>query len=104
MAESTNIVQYGGEVVYFFDVVGTPFSKTDMGSGHFPQEGFSKPAYIREIQMHNFNNVLLYPQETIIIPKPLCYNLTLGVDNITPGWGHYMIFGGSRGDHPSCLN
>ncbi|XP_057837074.2 protein neprosin isoform X3 [Cryptomeria japonica] len=104
LAESTNVVQYGGEVLHSTNDIGTPFSKTHMGSGHFSQEGFSKAAYIRDIQMHNSNNALVYPQESIIVGKPLCYNLTLGIDNTNSEWGHYMFFGGPGGDNPSCLN
>ncbi|XP_059064595.1 protein neprosin [Cryptomeria japonica] len=104
LAESTTIVEYGGEVAHSDNDVGTPFSKTHMGSGHFPHEGFSKAAYIRDIQMHNSNNVLVYPQETILAKKPLCYNLTVAIDNTNLEWGHYMFFGGPGGDNPSCLN
>ncbi|XP_059065176.1 protein neprosin-like isoform X2 [Cryptomeria japonica] len=104
LAESTNVVQYGGEVLHSTNDIGTPFSKTHMGSGHFSQEGFPKAAYIRDIQMHNSNNALVYPQEIIIVGKPLCYNLTLGIDNTNSEWGHYMFFGGPGGDNPSCLN
>ncbi|GLJ35922.1 hypothetical protein SUGI_0720760 [Cryptomeria japonica] len=104
LAESTNIVQYGGEVLHSTNDPGTPFSKTHMGSGHFPQEGFSKAAYIRDIQMHDSNNSLVYPKETIIATIPLCYNLILAINNTNPEWGHYMFFGGPGGDNPSCLN
>ncbi|GLJ35923.1 hypothetical protein SUGI_0720800 [Cryptomeria japonica] len=103
LAESTDLVEYGGEVVYSTNDIGTPLSKTHMGSGYFPKEGFSKAAYIRDIQMHNSIDTLVYPQENIIAGKPPCYNLTLGIDNTNPEWGHYMFFGGPGGDNPSCL-
>ncbi|XP_059064598.1 protein neprosin [Cryptomeria japonica] len=101
LAESADRVEYGGEVAIYGDNAGTPHSRTHMGSGHFLEEGWSRAAYIRNIEIHNSNGTLVYPPETNGVTNSKCYNLATHANQT---WGQYMFFGGPGGDNPSCVN
>ncbi|XP_006654929.1 uncharacterized protein LOC102716972 [Oryza brachyantha] len=82
-------VEWGGEVY-------SPQINTPMGSGHFPEEGFGKAAYIRTIQVVDSSNTLKAPNGVgLIAPLPNCYNIISG--SSTNNWGTYIYFGG-----PGC--
>jgi len=54
---------WGGEV-YSPNPVQT---STQMGSGHFPEEGFGKASYIRNIQVVGSSNILQSPDNVDLL-------------------------------------
>ncbi|TVU23361.1 hypothetical protein EJB05_25721, partial [Eragrostis curvula] len=88
LADSASNVQWGGEV-FSPDASQT---STQMGSGHFPEEGFSKASYIKNIQVIDSSNNLKYPNGvTLLAERPSCHNVQNGASS---DWGTYIFFGG----------
>lgn len=68
-----------------------------MGSGHFPQEGYGKAAYVNQIKVFydatlRFEDPYKYALK-IYVDLPRCYN---GTQDVAKGgdWGYYIYFGG----------
>ncbi|WVZ49212.1 hypothetical protein U9M48_000589 [Paspalum notatum var. saurae] len=96
LADSATIVKWGGEVAAF-----TAQPTTQMGSGHFPTEGFGKASYIKEIQVVDSTNHLKVPSGLgLIAGQPNCYNVQNGSSS---DWGTYIFYGGP-GKNPMCQN
>jgi hypothetical protein len=88
LKNSASYIQWGGEV-YTKDDGQT---STHMGSGHFPEEGFGKASYIKNIQVVDLSNTLNPPGDLILRnEQPNCYNLQNGTDG---DWGTYIYYGG----------
>jgi hypothetical protein len=72
---------------------------TQMGSGHFPNEGFGKASYFRNIQymdgLGKFNDT---DQRQLVLSAktPLCYGISV-VNSTNEGFGTHFYFGG-----PGC--
>ncbi|KAL8204408.1 hypothetical protein R6Q57_010031 [Mikania cordata] len=60
LSQSASTVQWGGEVINI--ALGGQHTTTQMGSGHFPQEGAGKASYIKDIQIVDESNNLRTPQ------------------------------------------
>ncbi|CAL4990184.1 unnamed protein product [Urochloa decumbens] len=93
LADSASAVSWGGEV-------DSPDSSTPMGSGHFPDEGFSKASYIRNIQVVGSSNNLesLNAPLGLLATQPNYYNVkSTGANS---NWGTYIFYGGP-GNNPS---
>lgn len=72
-----------------------------MGSGHFPEEGFSKSAFVNQIQVaeSSISRGFVDPvgsQLSIVLDKPICFGL---INKFTEdgNWGHHIFFGGPSG-------
>ncbi|KAK1415746.1 hypothetical protein QVD17_31532 [Tagetes erecta] len=89
-------VEYGGEV--YSPNLGMHTS-TQMGSGHFQDEGFAKAAYVRNLEVIDKDNKLNSVNNlSLLAEKPNCY----GVRNeFSDAWGNYIYFGGP-GNNPNC--
>ncbi|CAL4991001.1 unnamed protein product [Urochloa decumbens] len=89
-------IMWGGEVY-------SPYAgqtSTNMGSGHFPREGFGKASYIKNIQVVDSFNKLKPPGPLGLGNKqPNCYSVQSG--STSKNWGTYMFYGGP-GKNPSC--
>lgn len=84
------MVQWGGEVVN--SQLDGQHTSTDMGSGHFPQEGFGKSSYFRNIQIVDaFNNLRTPTEVGTFTEQPSCYDVQ---DGRTDDWGYYFYYGG----------
>ncbi|CAL5001158.1 unnamed protein product [Urochloa decumbens] len=95
LANSASNVEWGGEVAPSENGQ----TSTQMGSGHFPSEGFGKASYIRNIQTVDSSNTLRSANGLgLIIPTPNCYNAQSGSSN---DWGTYMYYGGP-GRNTNC--
>ncbi|WVZ20732.1 hypothetical protein V8G54_008054 [Vigna mungo] len=85
-----SMVQFGGEIVNS----GSRgyHTATQMGSGHFAEEGFRKAAYFRNLQVVDWDNSLL-PLRNIhhLADHSNCYNIRQGSSNV---WGTYFYYGG----------
>uniref|UniRef100_M4CKT5 Neprosin PEP catalytic domain-containing protein n=1 Tax=Brassica campestris TaxID=3711 RepID=M4CKT5_BRACM len=84
-------VLWGGEIVNV--ETGGQHTATDMGSGHFADEGFGKASFFRSLMTVDGFNTLreaqgLYPQ----ITNSNCYNVKAGDAGTT--WGVYFFYGG----------
>jgi hypothetical protein len=71
-----------------------------MGSEHFPEEGFGKASYIKNIQVVDSSNSL---RSASVVPfepeKKNCYRAITGTDS---NWGTYIFFGGPGKNNPTC--
>ncbi|XP_066342252.1 protein neprosin-like [Miscanthus floridulus] len=96
LADSASSVMWGGEVSSPNPVQ----TSTQMGSGHFPEEGFGKASYIRNIQVVGSSNILKSPDNVDLLSSQQgCYNVQNGTNR---NWGTYIYYGGP-GKNPNCV-
>ncbi|KAL6493906.1 hypothetical protein OROGR_031815 [Orobanche gracilis] len=97
LSDSASVIEWGGEVVN--SESDGEHTTTQMGSGHFAEEGFGKASYIRNIQIVDSSNNFREPKDIgIFTEKSGCYNVRLGKND---KWGHYFYYGGP-GRNPNC--
>ncbi|XP_006643807.2 uncharacterized protein LOC102708096 [Oryza brachyantha] len=85
-----NMVQFGGEVVN--SRPSGSHTPTQMGSGHFPREGFNRAAYFRNLQLVDWdNNLLPAAALRLVADHPSCYDIQGGSNR---AWGNYFYYGG----------
>ncbi|KAJ7956207.1 Protein of Unknown Function (DUF239) [Quillaja saponaria] len=85
-----SMIQFGGEIV---NSRSSGFhTSTQMGSGHFAEEGFRKASYFRNLQAVDWDNNLL-PLTNLhqLADHSNCYDIRQGRNNV---WGTYFYFGG----------
>jgi hypothetical protein len=94
LADVADSLSYGGEI-YSSGKEGHHTS-TDMGSGHFPSEGYGKASYFRNIQYIDSNGKFigaagqqLHPDTT----KSSCYDISIVTDK-NGGSGTQFYYGG----------
>ncbi|KAG7574856.1 Neprosin activation peptide [Arabidopsis suecica] len=84
-------VEWGGEIIN--SRTGGRHTTTDMGSGHFADEGFKKASYFRNLKIVDGTNTLREPQGLYLFAdKHNCYNIKTG--NGGTSWGTYFFYGG----------
>ncbi|XP_027331039.1 uncharacterized protein LOC113846697 [Abrus precatorius] len=85
-----SMLQFGGEIVNSRSR--GYHTGTQMGSGHFAEEGFRKAAYFRNLQVVDWDNNLL-PLANIhqLADHSNCYDIRMGSNNV---WGTYFYYGG----------
>lgn len=84
------MIQFGGEVVNSRS--NGYHTSTQMGSGHFADEGFGKAAYFRNLQVVDWDNSLLpLTNLHLLADHSNCYNIKAGKNNV---WGNYIYYGG----------
>lgn len=97
LADSASMIEWGGEVVN--SEAEGEHSSTQMGSGHFPEEGFGKASYFRNIQIVDGSNNLRAPKGVdTFTEQSNCYNVQNGNNG---DWGNYFYYGGP-GKNPNC--
>lgn len=97
LSDSASMVEWGGEVVN--SESDGQHTTTQMGSGHFPNEGFSKASYVRNIQIVDESNNLRAPKDVgTFTEQSSCYDIQLGRNG---EWGDYFYYGGP-GRNPNC--
>lgn len=90
LAEHANMIQFGGEIVNT-NPSGV-HTLTQMGSGHFAEEGFDKASYFRNLQVVDWDNSLIPLQNIRLLgDHPNCYNIQGGINRV---WGNYFYYGG----------
>nr|XP_011463714.1 PREDICTED: uncharacterized protein LOC105351387 [Fragaria vesca subsp. vesca] len=92
---SLDTISWGGEI-FNSEAEGhhTSLTSTQMGSGHFPSEGYGKASYFRNIQYLASSGKFVDAQGLInYVTKPPCYNLIM--NNKAPGFGTHFYYGGS---------
>lgn len=97
LAESASMIEWGGEVVN--SESDGQHTTTQMGSGHFPEEGFGKASYFRNIQIVDGSNNLRAPKDiNTFTEQSNCYDVQTGKNG---DWGSYFYYGGP-GRNPNC--
>ncbi|OMO61398.1 hypothetical protein CCACVL1_23547 [Corchorus capsularis] len=97
LADSASMIEWGGEVVN--SEPDGHHTSTQMGSGHFPEEGFGKSSYFRNIQVVDESNNLKAPKGLgTFTEQSNCYDVQTGSNG---DWGHYFYYGGP-GKNPNC--
>lgn len=95
LQHSASSVEWGGEVAS----TDAGQTSTQMGSGHFPNEGFGKASHIKNLLVVDSSNTLRDPSGVnLIAPDRNCYNVQSGTSS---NWGRYIYFGGP-GKNPNC--
>ncbi|CAJ2636213.1 unnamed protein product [Trifolium pratense] len=90
LKDHATMVQFGGEIVNSMST--GAHTSTQMGSGHFADEGFAKASYFRNMQVVDSDNSLIPLQNLkVLANSPNCYNIQEGTNN---GWGNYFYYGG----------
>ncbi|CAN6195191.1 unnamed protein product [Urochloa humidicola] len=90
LARHANMVQFGGEVVNTRP--SGSHTGTQMGSGHFPSEGFDRAAYFRNLQVVDWdNNLIPAASLKLLADHPGCYDIQGGSNSY---WGSYFYYGG----------
>ncbi|WOK91817.1 hypothetical protein Cni_G00508 [Canna indica] len=97
LADSASMIEWGGEVVN--SEPDGEHTSTAMGSGHFPEEGFSKSSYFRNIQIVDQSNNLKAPKGVgTFTEQSSCYDVQTGS---SAHWGHFFYYGGP-GKNSNC--
>ncbi|XP_052205089.1 uncharacterized protein LOC127809945 [Diospyros lotus] len=97
LRDHASMIQFGGEVVNT-NPSGSHTS-TQMGSGHFPREGFGRASYFRNLQVVDWDNSLIPLSDLrVLADHPNCYDIQGGINAV---WGNYFYYGGP-GRNPNC--
>ncbi|XP_051123165.1 uncharacterized protein LOC127246030 [Andrographis paniculata] len=93
-----SMIQFGGEIVNTRST--GRHTWTQMGSGHFADEGFGRASYFRNLQVVDWDNNLvpLSSNLHLLADHPNCYNIKAGLNR---AWGNYFYYGGP-GRNPRC--
>ncbi|EXB93580.1 hypothetical protein L484_014572 [Morus notabilis] len=85
-----SMIQFGGEIVNSRS--SGYHTSTQMGSGHFAEEGFGKASYFRNLQVVDWdNNLLPLTNLHLLADHPNCYDIKQGRNGV---WGTYFYYGG----------
>ncbi|XP_057807587.1 uncharacterized protein LOC131022175 [Salvia miltiorrhiza] len=97
LSDSASMIEWGGEVVN--SESDGQHTTTQMGSGHFPEEGFGKSSYVRNIQVVDESNNLRAPKNIgTFTEQSSCYDIQLGRNG---EWGDHFYYGGP-GRNSNC--
>ncbi|KAJ4961847.1 hypothetical protein NE237_021757 [Protea cynaroides] len=90
LRDHASMVQFGGEIVN--SRPSGSHTSTEMGSGHFAEEGFGKASYFRNLQVVDWdNNLIPLSNLQVLADHPNCYDIQGGINNV---WGNYFYYGG----------
>ncbi|XP_027347019.1 uncharacterized protein LOC113858531 [Abrus precatorius] len=90
LGDHASMIQFGGEIVNSGS--SGSHTSTQMGSGHFAEEGFAKASYFRNLQVVDWdNNLIPLSNLRVLADHPNCYDIQGGVNN---AWGNYFYYGG----------
>ncbi|KAK4385801.1 hypothetical protein Sango_2704100 [Sesamum angolense] len=97
LADRATMVEWGGEVVN--SRANGHHTLTQMGSGHFPEEGFAKASYFRNLEIVDSDNSLSSAHDiSTLAENTNCYNIKSSYNN---EWGTHFYYGGP-GKSPQC--
>eukprot|EP01018_Ginkgo_biloba_P016321 Gb_19462 [translate_table: standard] len=90
LADHASMVEWGGEVVNMQP--GGDHTSTQMGSGHFADEGFTRASYFRNLQVVDADNSLRAVDSVSTLAEHTnCYNIQ---SSYSADWGNHFYFGG----------
>ncbi|XVF30963.1 hypothetical protein REPUB_Repub16aG0104500 [Reevesia pubescens] len=97
LADHATRVEWGGEVVN--SRANGEHTSTQMGSGHFAEDGYRKSSYFRNLEVVDADNSLTSVHDiSILAENSNCYNIKSSYNN---EWGTYFYYGGP-GNNPRC--
>jgi len=97
LATHATMVEWGGEVVN--TRANGQHTSTQMGSGHFPGDGFGKASYFRNLEIVDTDNSLSSVHNILTLAENTnCYDIKSSYSN---EWGTYFYYGGP-GNSPQC--
>ncbi|XP_010523635.1 PREDICTED: uncharacterized protein LOC104801945 [Tarenaya hassleriana] len=97
LSDSASMIQWGGEVVNSRE--DGRHTTTQMGSGHFAEEGWKKASYFSHVQTVDGSNTLRDPVGLqVFADQERCYNVKSGSGG---PWRSYFFYGGP-GRNPNC--
>ncbi|KAM7526666.1 hypothetical protein LguiA_016568 [Lonicera macranthoides] len=97
LADRATMVEWGGEVVNSRANGG--HTSTQMGSGHFAEDGFGKASYFRNLEIVDSDNSLTSVRDiSTLAENTNCYNIQSSYSN---EWGTHFYYGGP-GNNPRC--
>ncbi|XP_028773392.1 uncharacterized protein LOC114730476 [Neltuma alba] len=97
LSDGASLMEWGGEIIN--SESNGQHTRTQMGSGHFPREGYGKESYFNNIKIVDGKNQLVRP--TNITPysdNSNCYSIQTGSSRRL---GTFFYYGGP-GRNPSC--
>ncbi|KAJ4905010.1 hypothetical protein Rs2_18961 [Raphanus sativus] len=95
--EGASTIEWGGEVVN--TKKDGQHTTTEMGSGHFPSEGFGKASSFDVIKVIDMNDGIVDPVGVkTLATRPTCYDLKTGYDKQYEVFFYY----GGPGRNPQC--
>ncbi|XP_065616860.1 protein neprosin [Quercus suber] len=103
LVSSASRIEWGGEV--YNAELGDHHTRTQMGSGHFGNEGYGKASYFRNIgYMDNSGKFIDVETQSLkkYATRPSCYNVEVA-NNTNGGFGTHFYFGGP-GYSTQCAN
>ncbi|MQL78787.1 hypothetical protein Taro_011229 [Colocasia esculenta] len=91
LAGGARRIDFGGEIAY---IKSGAHTSTDMGSGHYPYEGFSKSSFFRKVEVLDPSYVYRNPEHaSVSVDNGGCYDLEIGRKQDGP-WGYFFFYGG----------
>nr|XP_023926598.1 uncharacterized protein LOC112038017 isoform X2 [Quercus suber] len=97
LADHATMVEWGGEVVN--TRANGEHTSTQMGSGHFANDGFGKASYFRNLEIVDADNSLSSVEYiSTLAENTNCYSIKSSSNN---QWGTYFYYGGP-GNNPQC--
>ncbi|KVI07854.1 protein of unknown function DUF239 [Cynara cardunculus var. scolymus] len=97
LADKATMVEWGGEVVN--SRANGEHTSTEMGSGHFAEDGFGKASYFRNLEIVDSDNSLISAHDiSTLAENTNCYNIKSSSNN---QWGTYFYYGGP-GKNAQC--
>ncbi|XP_062089363.1 protein neprosin-like [Humulus lupulus] len=91
LGNGADLLSWGGEIVN--DGAKGHHSETQMGSGHFPDEGYGKASYFSNIMYMDDSKSYKDPEKlTAYATKPSCYDIKVAIDKTTNGT--HFFYGG----------
>ncbi|KAK1290254.1 hypothetical protein QJS10_CPB18g01887 [Acorus calamus] len=97
LADHATMVEFGGEIVNTRS--DGAHTSTQMGSGHFADDGFGKSSYFRNLEVVDSDNSLSSVESISILAEDTnCYNIK---SSSNAEWGTHFYYGGP-GNNPKC--
>ncbi|XP_031501584.1 uncharacterized protein LOC116265178 isoform X1 [Nymphaea colorata] len=97
LADHADMVEWGGEIVNTKS--SGKHTATQMGSGHFAEDGFRQASYFRNIEVVDADNSLSPVQSLSTLAEDTnCYNIQ---SSYNTDWGNFFYFGGP-GNNAQC--
>lgn len=96
-AAGSTLADHATDVAWYGEIYQSegPMTTTDMGSGHFANEGYGKAAFIRQIQITdtNGNDSAYDGSQGLVVSDPQRYSIDPHF-NSGSDWGSYFFLGG----------
>lgn len=97
LADHASMIEWGGEIVNTEE--GGEHTSTQMGSGHFAEDGFGKASYFRNLEIVDSDNSLRGVNSMLTLAEHTnCYNIQ---NRYNIDWNNHFYYGGP-GSNSRC--